>query len=168
MDQKNQKQKELPSFKFEQAIRQLEKRRGGYFYFQIDADIVHQFERKKATRLICTLPEGLSFRCGLNHLGDGNFFIILATKLVKALKKDLGDVVAFEISEDPNPLGVDIPEVLEVLLDQDENAKELFNQLTDGKKRGLIHTINRIKNIDKKVNTVLEFLNNPPVRKKKS
>jgi hypothetical protein len=62
----------------EQIIRQLEKRKGGYFFLQIEAEIVNQFEQKRHTRFLCTLEKMLTFQCGLNHLGDGNFFIILS------------------------------------------------------------------------------------------
>ncbi len=37
----------MPQFKFTQPIHQLEKRKGGYFYFQIDAPVVEQFPKKK-------------------------------------------------------------------------------------------------------------------------
>lgn len=114
----------MSKFKFEQAIRQLKKRKGGYFYLTLDADIVNQFEKKRATRLLCTLDDKLTIPCGLNHLGDGNFFIIVATKYMKKIGKQMGDVITFEITEDPNPLGVEIPEVLSVLLAQDEDAKK--------------------------------------------
>lgn len=148
----------MSKFKFEQAIRQLEKRKGGYFYLTLDADIVNQFEKKRATRLLCTLNDKLTIPCGLNHLGDGNFFIIVATKYMKKIGKQMGDVITFEITEDPNPLGVEIPEVLSVLLAQDEDAKKIFDQLTDGRKRTLIYTIIRTKSIDKQVEMALEFL----------
>ena len=49
-------------------------------------------------------------------------------------------------------------EVLTVLIDQDPVAKDRFEALTDGKKRSLIHTINRIKSLDKQVQTALTFL----------
>jgi len=148
----------MPKFKFEQAIRQLEKRKGGYFYLTLDAGIVNQFEKKRATRLRCTLNDRLTISCGLNHLGDGNFFIIVATRYMKKIGKQVGDVITFEITEDQNPLGVEIPEVLSVLLAQDEDAKNIFDQLTDGRKRTLIYTIMRTKNIDIQVEMALEFL----------
>ena len=148
----------MPSFSFTQPIAQLEARKGGYYFLRIEAGIVEQFERKRATRLICTLNNELSYSCGLNHLGDGHFFIILATKHLKKLGLELGDPIQFEIHEDPNPLGVEVPEVLEVLLAQDEGAKAVYEALTDGKKRNLIHTMNRVKNIDLKVEKALKIL----------
>lgn len=93
-------------------------------------------------------------------MGDGDFFIILAKRNLLKLGLQIGDNLTYKIEEDPNPLGVDIPEVLSVLLEQDENAKLVFDGLSDGKKRNLIFSINRIKSIDKQVEKSLAFLEN--------
>jgi hypothetical protein len=156
-------------YKDQQAIGQLEKRKGGYFYLTIPAQLVNTYENKRYTRLICTLDEKITFQCGLNHLGDGNFFIILSGANLKSLGKSLGDLVIFELVEDPNPLGVDMPEVLEVVLEQDAVAKNKFEALSLGKKRNIIHSVKKIKDIDKQVNRIIELIDNadkPRVRDK--
>ncbi|MEM9325823.1 MAG: YdeI/OmpD-associated family protein [Bacteroidota bacterium] len=132
----------------EQNIKQLERRRGGYFYLKIAAAVVNGFPNQRKTRFLCTLDGRLTYRCGLNHLGDGNFFIIVSGKNLKALGKSLGDKVSFELQEDPDPLGVKIPEVLEVLLSQDDQLRSKFEKLSMGNKRHVIHTIIKIKDID--------------------
>ena len=151
-------------YQSEQPIGQLEKRKGGYYYLQLAAEVVNQFPHQRAIRLVCTLDGKLSISCGLNHLGDGNFFIIIASRHLKILDKTEGDMVSFALAEDPNPLGVAVPEVLEALLAQDEAANERYGQLTDGRKRTLIHTLNKVKDIDKQVHTALAFLNQPQRR----
>lgn len=148
----------MPEFTFQQPLRQLEKRKGGYYYLQIDAEVVEQFNKKRATRLKCVIDQKVTYSCGLNHLGDGNFYLIIATRHLKTLDKQLGDLVSFKIYEDPNPLGVEIPEVLSVLLAEDPGLKAIYDTLTDGKKRTLIYTINRVKNVDLQVQKVLTFL----------
>ncbi len=145
-------------FEFEQRVQQLEKRKGGYYYLLIDAGVVDQFPKKRATRLKCVLEKEVVYSCGLNHYGDGNYFVIVATKYIKKLGKKIGDPIHFEIYEDPNPLGVDVPEVLRVLLEQDPAAKKIYEALSDGKKRSLIYLIQPIKDIDKKVGKALAFL----------
>lgn len=135
---------------------------------KIRAETVNRFGKKGATRLKCTLDRKLSYSCGLNHLGDGNFYIIVATRYVKLLGKRSGDVVMFEITEDQSPLGVEIPGVLEALLEQDEDAKRIFGAMTDGKKRSLIYLIKRIKDIDKQIQKALTFLNEQKSGVKKS
>lgn len=126
---------------------------------KIDAEIVNQFERQRHTRMICILDEKIMFRCGLNHLGDGNFFVIVAGKHLEKLNKKEGSLIYFKIEQDPDQLGVEMPEVLEALLSQDDELRGIFDKMTDGKKRSLIYTILKIKDIDKQVQTSVEFLN---------
>lgn len=101
----------------------------------------------------------MTFQCGLNHLGDGNFFIILSSKNLQTVNKKSGDKIRFELNEDPNPLGVAMPEVLEAILEQDETVKTTFESLTLGKKRNVIHQINKIKEIDKQVQKSIKLIN---------
>jgi hypothetical protein len=150
----------MNKYKSEKVIEQLEKRKGGYFFLKIDIEIVNQFENKRQTRLICKLDSKISFQCGLNHLGDGNFFIILSKKKLEIIGKKLGDKLKLEITIDPNPLGVDIPEVLETLIEQDNKLKEKFEKLSLGKQRNVIHQIKKIKNIDLKIKKSIELINN--------
>ena len=157
----------MKEFTGQQTIKQLEKRKGGYFYLKIDSEIINQFRRKRATRMICTLEAKVSYRCGLNHLGDGNFYVIVAGKHLEELNKRLGEEVVYKIEEDPDQLGVEIPEVLTVLLEQDSNSKEIFDKLTDGKKRSLIYSFIRLNDIDKQVKTIIDFLNKEGLKLKK-
>jgi Domain of unknown function (DUF1905) len=145
-------------FRDKQPIGQLEKRRGGYFYISISAEVVDRFKEKRKTRFLCTLEKKLTFQCGLNHLGDGNFFIILSGKNLKSIGKSLGEDLEFAIKEDPDPLGVKVPEVLEALLEQDDAIRSVYNKLSMGKKRHVIHTVSRIKDIDKQVSAALKLI----------
>ena len=149
----------MKSYKSEQIIGQLEKRKGGYFFLKIDAEIVNQFENKRQTRFLCTLENSLTFQCGLNHLGDGNFFIILSAKNLQSVNKSLGENIVYELNEDPNPLGVAMPEVLEAVLEQDETLKLTFESLTLGKKRNIIHQIIKIKDIDLQIQKSIKLIN---------
>ena len=146
------------SFELTQRIDQLPQNRGAYFFLTVSAGIINQFEKKRHTRLICEVDGKVTFACGLNHLGDGNFFIILSKKNMKPLGKAPGDEVQFRIYEDPNPLGVEVPEVLQVLLDQDPDAKAIYDAATDGLKRSLIYYIKDVKNVDTQVKRILETL----------
>ncbi len=148
----------MPHLPLEQRLQKFDKSRGNMHYLFVPKEIAEQFEGDRP-RLLCTIEQKIELACGLNPYGDGNFYIIVATRYLKQMGKKVGDLVNFELTEDPNPLGVEIPEVLTALLEQDSDAKALFDQLTDGKKRSLIHTINRIKDIDKQVETALKFLN---------
>jgi Domain of unknown function (DUF1905)/Bacteriocin-protection, YdeI or OmpD-Associated len=155
-------------FQDEQVIDQLEKRKGGYFYLTIPAEVVNQFEQKRQTRLLCTIEEKYTFQCGLNHLGDGNFFIIIGSQKMKDIGRKLGDKIRFEIKQDPNPLGVDIPEVLEAMLEQDDALKSIFENLSLGKQRSVIFAIQKIKSIDKQIEGVRKYIGlvQKPIKRK--
>ena len=84
-------------------------------------------------------------------MGDGNFFVILSSKNLKTIAKNSGDTIQFELKEDSDPLGVKLPEVLEVLLEQEEDFKTRFNQLSLGKKRSVIYAVSKIKDVDKQI-----------------
>jgi hypothetical protein len=141
----------VKTYESQQIINQLEKRKGGYFFLKIDAGVVNQFDNKRHTRFLCTLEKSLTFQCGLNHLGDGNFFIILSPKNLQTVNKQLGAKLHFELTVDPNPLGADMPEVLEAILEQDEILKASFESLTPGKKRSVIFALTKIKDIEKQI-----------------
>ncbi len=148
----------MKTFQGKQTIKQLEKRKGGYYYLKLDSEIINQFSKKRATRIICTIDANVSYRCGLNHLGDGNFYVIVAGKYLEKLNKELGEEVDYRIDEDPDQLGVDMPEVLNVFLAQDSDSKAIFDKLTDGKKRSLIYSFVKLKDIDKQVKIINDFL----------
>ncbi|MDX2284999.1 MAG: YdeI/OmpD-associated family protein [Bacteroidia bacterium] len=138
----------MTAYQDEQPIGQLGRQRGGYCYLRLDAQTVQQFPRQRHTRLICRLEGQIEFRCGLNHLGDGHFFIILSARHLASLGKAPGDRIRFVLTADPDPLGVEMPEVLEALLSQDEALQAAFGQLSLGKQRNVIHQLIRIRNPD--------------------
>ncbi|WNJ17094.1 DUF1905 domain-containing protein [Pontibacter sp. G13] len=148
----------MDHFQARLILSKLAPRKGGYHHLVIPHEVVDQFPRGKKTRVICTLNESLSYACGFNHLGNGDFFIIVAKRYLKQLDLEGGEEVLVQIQTDPNPLGVDIPEVLQVLLAQDQEAESTFDQLTDGRKRTLIYMLQRIKSVDLAVQKCLAFL----------
>ena len=155
-------------FQDQQPIEQLEKRKGGYFHVVVPAETVASFPRQRQTRLICTLNKLVRFQCGLNHLGDGNFYIIIGGKHLRSLSLSVGDPVQFSVEEDPDPMGVPMPEVLEALLEQDESLKQMFDGFSDGKKRHVMHAVHRLKDVDKQVQKSIELIKLHSAPKKSS
>lgn len=146
------------TFTFEQPLGKLDKLKGGYFFLEVSADIINQFDKGSSVRLKCEIGDKVSYSCGLNHLGNGNFFIIVASRHMKTLGKKEGASVTFKIYEDPNPLGVEIPEVLLILIAESKQAKLDFNKLSDGKKRSLIYSIKNIIDTDVQIQRIQAFL----------
>jgi hypothetical protein len=156
----------MPKNTFTQPIAQLPKQKGGYFYLVVAAKTAASFTNQHKTRLICTINKQNILRCGLNHLGNGNFFIIVATKIFKSLGIALGSNITFTLTEDPNQLGAEMPEALTILLQQDEALHAKFYALTQGKQRGIIHQIAKIKNLDIIIKNATNLINAGGIRPK--
>lgn len=142
----------------EAKIHKLPQQRGGYCYFEIKKQLVEQFEKKSKTRFVCTVDNSYVFSCGLNHLGDGNYFVMLTKDRIKMINKTVGDSIDVQLEEDTSKLGVEIPEVLEILLEQDPRLNAKFLQLTPGKQRSIIFQMNKIKDLNKQVAKTIELI----------
>ena len=149
------------------TIKKLEKLRGGYCYFTISKELIDSFEKKGKTRFICTIDEHHTFSCGLNHLGDGNYFIMLTKDRITTILKEQGDSIEVQLEEDTSELGVEIPEVLEILLEQDSHLQSKFSLLTPGKKRSIIFQIMKIKDLNKQVAKAMELIDTVDLYRKK-
>lgn len=118
--------------------------------------------------IIRTLPEGrirvqgtfngAPFALAVQNLKDGSRFFSVGAPLRKAAKIRLGDVVkvTFKIV-DPDKL--EIPEELEAVLSQDDDAKKAWDKLTTGYRRSLIHYITSVKNVDSRITRSIDLLN---------
>ena len=76
---------------------------------------------------------------------------------MKTLNAYPGEKVEIQIEVDPNPLGVEIPAVLDVIFNEFPDAKMAFDDLTDGKKRSLIYSVIKVKNVDKQIEKIMRF-----------
>ena len=73
------------TFEATTPIIQLEPKRGSYFVVVISSETIDQYPKKRSTRVVIELDDKVKYSCGLNHYGDGNFFIIIAKKHLQKL-----------------------------------------------------------------------------------
>ena len=101
---------------------------------------------------------GTPFSLAVQHLKDGSRYFSVSGPLRKAAGMELGDsvTVAFKLI-DPDKL--DIPEELEAILEQDEEARKAWDTLTRGYQRGLILYVTSVKNVDSRIRRALDLLN---------
>lgn len=153
--------------KLESTIQKLDQKRGGYCYFPINKQLIMQYEKNSKTRFICTIDDSYTFSCGLNHLGEGNYFVMLTKDRMNNIGKSVGDSIAIQLVEDTSKLGIEIPEVLEILLEQDPRLNAKFAQLTPGKQRSIIFQMNKIKDLNKQVAKTIELIDTVDLYRKK-
>ena len=123
----------------------------------VSTAIIADFPQKHHTRIVLKINGEGHIQCGLNTHIPGMRCMMISKKHMTSLGLMTGEKVFFEIFEDPNPLGVEVPEVLKALLMQDPVVERVWSKLSDGRKRTICHSTMRIKNIDLQVERALEF-----------
>ncbi len=101
-------------------------------------------------RVICTFNSTLIHHCAL--MPKDNFhFILLNKEICKKLNCKIGDSLSIELKKENAKYGLPISEEMEEVLYSDPEGTFLFNKLTPGKQRTLIHIVNKIKSINLKI-----------------
>jgi len=144
--------------KFNTYLEMLDPMRGGYRCVMYDKALIDTFPKKSKTRIILDIDDGnIQIQAGIQSFGGGKYFSMIGKTKLGGHTYEQGQAISVIVYLDPNPLGVEIPEVVEALLEQDELIKRTWEKLTDGRKRTICHTVYRIKNIDIQVDKCLEF-----------
>ena len=76
--------------------------------------------------------------------GDGNYILVLNKPLIKLLKKGLNDKIQIALEEDKD-FKVEMPEDLEMCLDDVENGIENFHKLSPSHRKYFINWVNEAK-----------------------
>ena len=101
---------------------------------------------------------GVPFALAVQRRKDGSRFFSVSRPLRKAAGLRVGSnvKVRFKIV-DPDEL--DIPEELEAVLAQDEQARKVWDQFTTGYQRSLIHYVTSVKDVDSRIKRSLDLMN---------
>ncbi|RDC63732.1 YdeI/OmpD-associated family protein [Adhaeribacter pallidiroseus] len=132
---------------------------GGH-YLEVTPAIMAQLNAKPGARLICQVNQIITFPCGLVALGNGCAYILLSAKRLKEAALKLNQEVTVNLKPDLSPYGMEMPEELAALLEQDEVGKIRFEQLTPGKQRTLMYSITAVKNPQLRVDRTIRYIEN--------
>ena len=135
----------------------LQKFSSGMHYAAIDSDVVFPFIDKGNRRAICIINQTEILHCAFMPLKGGGYYINIGSTICKRLKLKTGMEITLEFKEDTTQYQFDMPEELNEVFLQDVDAFNIFQQLTDGTKRGLIYLVNLVKSSDKKIERSLEI-----------
>lgn len=134
-----------------------------FYHIKVDKGIGDRFIEGKNKRIICTINRTETFQAALMPDGDGNYFININKQLRQSLNLNEFDSIHITISKDTSEYGLPIAEAFEELLNQDETGNKLFQSLTPGKKRTLLHIISKPRSADLRIRNgmvILQHLKN--------
>jgi len=86
------------------------------------------------------------------------WYILINQRLRADLKIEVEDQVSVKIERDHSEFGHEVPEEFTVMLDQDEEANEVFAKLTPGKQRSLIYLVTKVKNPESRMKKSLAIM----------
>jgi len=112
-------------------------------------------------RMICTINGSLKVQCALIPIGNSEYIVLLNKELRKKFKLNLGDSLEVELEKDDSEYGMPVPEELIELWEIDIEAYDVFQSMTKGKQRSLIHQIGigkRSETRAKKAVAIMEYL----------
>lgn len=128
-----------------------------YHFLRFDKEIVAPFGFKGSIRrVVCTLNGVETFQCALLPAGNGTQYCIsLNKKMRDKLGIAIGDSVNVELTRDESKYGLPMPDELQEVLNQDNDANKLFHALTNGKQRTILYYVAKYKDVDRRIGSAL-------------
>jgi bifunctional DNA-binding transcriptional regulator/antitoxin component of YhaV-PrlF toxin-antitoxin module len=132
----------------------------GWHFLTFDAKAVAKlkFEDKKSRRVVCTINDSHTFQCALLPWTKGGFCIVVNKKIREKLGISDGTKVRVELAKDESKYGLPMPKELKEVLRQDREGNKLFHALTAGKQRTLLYYIGKQKDVDRRIEMSLIFV----------
>ncbi len=117
------------------------------YYIPVTKEQGDPFVEGNNRRITCSINGNTPYQCALMHM-EGGYYILVKNQLRKKLGIEEGEKLTVTIEKDYSEFGHDVPESFQVLLDQDDEGRAFFEELTKGKQRSLIYIVKQVKNVD--------------------
>lgn len=114
------------------------------YHIVVAEDVAKQFIIAENKRVICTINQ-VSWHAALLKSAE-YFYILVNSENRKKLGLKEGDQILVSLEKDLFEYGFVVPEELDVLLEQDEEANRYFMSLTVGKRRSLVYLVQTVNN----------------------
>lgn len=135
---------------------------GSYYTLLLPIAIIKPFLDKNIKRVKAKASfqgKELSFHGAFQKRND-NYYMMFGKRYQKELGIFPNDYFQLQFFEDDSKYGVDVPEEFEAVMFSDYEAHQVFETLTDGRKRGFIYAIARYKNTQTRIDKTLLLCEN--------
>jgi len=142
------------TFSFSTQLEWLEKEAHTGLYLPAEIVAVLPKGRLRAQGLLNGVTP---FNLAVQSERSGAKFFMVGGPLRREAKIKQGDVVRVQFSWADTEY-LEIPEEFQAALEQDDEARAIFETFSTGKKRGLMNYITSVKNVDSRIKRSLELL----------
>lgn len=137
-------------YKFNSVLERFENSKIWSFHFRIPNGIARSI-LTRGKRVVVVINKDISYQCALMSAGDYGYFVNVNATIRKKAKIELFDKVSLKIQNDDSKYGLPVPKVFEELLKQDLSFAKVFESLSMGKQRSLIHLVGTFKSEQKQL-----------------
>jgi hypothetical protein len=128
-----------------------------HFHISVPNEIADQLMDEKHRRVLIWIKDSGPYHMALMKAKEC-WYILVNQGLRKKLELDEKNTFPVKIERDESEFGHEVPEELQVLLDQDETGNNLFRKLTVGKQRSLVYLVSSVKNSESRMRKSLAIL----------
>jgi hypothetical protein len=127
------------------------------YHLPVDEKIAELFIAGENRRVNITLNGHITWQAALMK-SKSYWFILVNQERMDQLQLKTGMPVQVILEKDHSAYGHEMPEELQVLLEQDDEGNRYFSALTKGKQRSLVYIVSRVKHSDSRLNKALAII----------
>ncbi|MGB3464478.1 MAG: YdeI/OmpD-associated family protein [Cyclobacteriaceae bacterium] len=127
-------------------------------HFIIPREVTEILTKDGNRRIIATINNKEVLRSSLIPVNSVESFILINKKVRNGLGLSTGMEATIYLEKDLSTYGMDMPDELSILLEQEDEAAGHFEKLTPGKQRSLIYIVNKVKNSNSRLNKALAII----------
>lgn len=137
-----------------------------HYHIPVPDEISSQMMDEKHRRVLIWIKDSGPHHMALMKAKEC-WYVLVNQDLRKRLNLENEKSFPVKIERDHSEFGHDVPEELQVLLDQDEEGNGYFRQLTPGKQRSLIYIVATVKNPESRIRKSLAIIHHLKLAKGK-
>ena len=139
------------------AITRFTEKQFGAWYLEMEEGASSKLGVPPNSRVIMRLGEEEIHRA-LRRSANGYEYVGLSIAMVKKMGLRENAEIEIALKVDTSEYGMDFPEEMQEVMDQDPEGKSLFERLTPGLQRGFLHYVSSAKGIDTRIKRALHLM----------
>ncbi|MEP0710683.1 MAG: YdeI/OmpD-associated family protein [Algoriphagus sp.] len=136
------------------------------YHVPLTEEISSQMMDAKHRRVLVWIKDEGPFNMALMKAKD-YWYLLINQELRTRFHLDDDTSFSLKIERDHSEYGHEMPEELQVLMDQDEEGAYYFEGLTPGSQRMMIYTVNKVKNPESRMKKALAIIHHLKLAKGK-
>jgi len=148
----------MPDYVEFRAIARYTEKQFGAWYLELEEGASAKLNLPPNSRVVMRLGEEEIHRA-LRRSANGYEYVGLSIAMVKKMGIRENAEITIYLKADTSEYGMDFPEEMQEVMDQDPEGKDLFERANPGIQRGFLHYVSSAKGIDTRIKRALHVMN---------